>query len=391
VFKSTGNKLSVIFLILTLLPLLVMRLVVYPVTFRTVKEEITRNLEIAAHKQAELITKWMEKCVADARSIARNPVILLSVHTDSRSEEQTGLLKYVGGNNYYTFIWEEYGHKEVMVADRKGEVRLASRNDLVGTDISAKNYFLPASGGTYFTSNIIPSDVPLESETGSHEAGVPTMFFSAPILDNSQNVAGVVVVRIDISEINAMMRNIHLGRTGETYLVNADGYMLTDSRFTEDLKKLQRIKKRSALELKVTHPETGMLTKGVGECIKGTEGFDANGYTDYRGVDVLGFWHWMPDCGWGVIAEIDVDEGYGKLFRLQNSIMFILGIVAVGVVITVFFLGKRILSPISYLAENAEKIAGGSYQTRVIYNRNDETGRLAGAINTIAEMLEKKV
>ena len=62
------------------------------------------------------------------------------------------------------------------------------------------------------------------------------------------------------------------------------------------------------------------MTKGVLECLKGSEGFDADGYPDYRGVNVIGFWRWMPDYGWGVIAEIDVDEGYGKLYELRDYI-----------------------------------------------------------------------
>ena len=80
------------------------------------------------------------------------------------------------------------------------------------------------------------------------------MLISAPVKDKSNVVVGVVIIRIDVSEINTMMQNIHLGKTGETYMVNANGYMLTESRFTEDLKGQHRIKKRSALELKVADP-----------------------------------------------------------------------------------------------------------------------------------------
>ncbi len=52
---------------------------------------------------------------------------------------------------------------------------------------------------------------------------------------------------------------------------------------------------RSAIELKVAEAGTGKITKGVRECLKGASGFDANGYLDYRGVNVLGFWRWMPE------------------------------------------------------------------------------------------------
>ena len=387
-FKPTKSKLSIFFLILTFLPLIVMRLVVYPITFQTIKEEIIENLQVAAHKQAELITKWMEECTTDAQFIANNPFVLMAIQSTAGEIEQKELLKHVDTIKYFDYLWKEYGHKEVFVADRNGIIRLASRKDVMGTNISAKDYFSSAIVGVYFTSNIVPSDIPLENESGIPETGVPTMLISAPVKDKSNVVVGVVIIRIDVSEINTMMQNIQLGKTGETYMVNANGYMLTESRFTEDLKGQHRIKKQSALELKVADPGNDVLTKGVSECIKGSEGFDDNGYPDYRGVNVLGFWHWMPDYGWGVIAEIDVSEGYGTLYRLRDYIMFVFGMVAIGVIISAFFLGKKISTPIYYIAETAKKIADGNYNVRAIYKSGDEIGELAGAINKMAETLE---
>ena len=389
-FKPTKSKLSIFFLVLTFLPLLVMRLVVYPITFQTLKEEIVKNLEIAAHKQAELVTKWMEECTTDAQGIANNPFVLLAIQSTYEGTERVELLKYLDTIKYFDYLWKEYGHKEVFIADRNGIVKIASRKELVGTNISTKDFFCTAIAGAFFTSNIIPSDIPIESEPGVLEAGVPTMLVSVPIKDRSNIVTGVVTIRIDVSEINTVMQNIHLGRTGETYIVNAQGYMLTESRFTEDLKGQHRINKRSALELKVVDPGTGSMTRGVSECIKGSEGFNADGYPDYRGVNVLGFWHWMPDYGWGVIAEIDVDEGYGTVHKLRNYIMFVFGTVAIGVIIIAFFLGKKISSPIHYITEIAGKIANGNYSTRAVYKADDEIGELASAINKMAENLEAR-
>ncbi len=389
-FKPTKNKLSIIFLILTFLPLVVMRLVVYPITLQTIKEEIIKNLEVAAHKQAELITKWMEKCTTDAQFIANNPFVIMAIKSTTEGIEQKELLKHVDTIKYFDYLWEEYGHKEVFIADRNGIIRMGSRKDLVGANISARDYFCSAIAGTFFTSNIIPSEVPIDNEAGVPEVGVPTMLVSAPIKDSSDAIVGVATIRIDVSEINAMMQNIHLGKTGETYMVDVNGYMLTESRFTEDLKAQQRIKKRAALELKVADPAADVLTRGVNECIKGLEGYDDNGYLDYRGVSVLGFWHWMPDYKWGVIAEIDVSEGYGVLYKLRDYIMFVFGIVAIGVIIIAFFLGKRISAPIHYITEIAKKIASGNYNARAIYNSKDEIGELASAVNKMAEDLESR-
>lgn len=389
-FKPTKSKLSIFFLILTFLPLLVMRLVVYPITFQTLKEEIITNLEIAAHKQAELVTKWMEECTSDAQSIANNPFVVLCMQSTREGKERAEILQYLDTVKYVDYLWAECGHKEVIIADRNGIVRISSRKELVGTDISTKDFFRTAIEGAFFTSNIIPSDIPIENESGELEVGVPTMLVSVPVKDRSNAIAGAVTIRIDVSEMNALMQNVHLGKTGETYLVNAQGYMLTESRFTEDLKGQRRINKRSALELKVVDPGTGIMTRGIRECIKGSEGFYADGYRDYRGVNVLGFWHWMPDYGWGVIAEIDVIEGYGRVYKLRDYIMFVFGTVAIAVIIIAFFLGKKISAPLHYLTGISKKIADGDYRIRAVYQSDDEVGELACAINKMAETLEKR-
>ena len=390
-FKPTKSKLSIFFLVLTFLPLIVMRLVVYPITFQALKDEIIKNLEGSVRKQTELITKWMEERTADAQLIANNPLVLLIMQSVAGNAEHADLLKNLETIKYFDYLWKEYGSKEAFIADREGVVRIASRKELVGANISAKDYFRSSIKGAFFTSNIIPSDVPVENESGTLEAGVPTMLVSAPIKDRSNSIVGTVILRIDVSEINTMMQNIHIGKTGETYLINGYGYMLKESKFVEDLKGQHRIIKRSALELKVANPLTNVATKGVSECLKGSEGFDADGYLDYRGVNVIGFWRWMPDYGWGVIAEIDVDEGYGKLYELRDYILFTFGLVAVGVIIVAFFLGKKISAPISYITETAREIAGGSYHVRAHYKAGDEIGELAGAINKMAETLESRL
>lgn len=368
-----------------------MRLVVYPITFQALKDEIIKNLDGAVRKQTELITEWMEERTSDAQHVANNPFILLAIQSlTAGNTEHAELLKYLDAIKYFDYLWKEYGGKEVFIADHEGIVRIASKKELVGVNISTKDYFRSAINGAYFTSNIIPSDVPVENESGIPEVGVPTMLVSAPIKDKSNFVVGTVTLRIGVSEINKMMQNIHIGVTGEIYLIDGHGYILTESRFIEDLKSQQRVKKRSALKLKVTVPGTNNLTKGVRECLKGSEGFDADGYTNYRGVKVLGFWKWMPDYGWGVIAEIDVNEGYGKLYELRDYVLFIFGAVAMGVIIVAFFLSKKISAPIHYITETAKTIANGSYNTKVIYKSNDEIGELASAVNKMAETLETR-
>ena len=188
---------------------------------------------------------------------------------------------------------------------------------------------------------------------------MPTMFVSTPLKDRDGVVIGVVALRIDVTTLNELMLSLKLGKTDETYLVNKDGYMITESRFAVHLKEMGLVKKRCALELKLINRETGELTTGVKQCVAGNNGFDAKGYKDYSGITVLGVWRWLPEFNWGVIAEIDRDEGYGAAYNLNYIVSSILLALAFPIVLVAYFIGKKASIPIIKLKEVTEKMASG--------------------------------
>ena len=162
-------------------------------------------------------------------------------------------------------------------------------------------------------SDIVPSTVPIENEFGETELGLPTMFVSTQVTNEKMEVLGVLVFRLDVNELIKLIIPMKATETGEIYLINKDGHMLTSSRFTNDLKETGLIKKRTSLELKVVNPKTGNPTLAVQQCLKGMDGYNDTGYLDYRGTSVIGCWMWLPYLNWGLIAEIDIDEACNEV------------------------------------------------------------------------------
>jgi PAS domain S-box-containing protein len=216
------------------------------------------------------------------------------------------------------------------------------------------------------------------------------MFVATPLIDKDDAIVGVVTLRIHVGILSNLMLSNKFGKTGETYLVNKDGVMLTESRFTKHLKKTGRINTRSALELKLVDPETGELTTGVKQCVAGHDGSDANGYNDYGGITVLGVWHWLPEYNWGVITEIDKTEVYGVAYNLNTLGMVLIFAMVFPILFVAYFVGKRFSTPILGLTEVTEKMASGDLSQRANIKRNNEVGVLANSINTMAKSLDKK-
>src|SRR4030067_530753 len=132
-FNFTKNKLIIFLLIFSFLPLFVMRLVVYPVAFNALRDEIICNLGLAANKQAELIVAWREDRLSNARHIAKNPFVIQAM--------KTGNALAIDVNEYFKSVCSDFGYKEIFYADCNGEILFASNKALYGENILEQDYY----------------------------------------------------------------------------------------------------------------------------------------------------------------------------------------------------------------------------------------------------------
>ena len=383
-FISIKNRLIFLLIVFTLLPFILLRIMAYPRMQSDLQDVLIRNLDGIGHKQSELVTTWIHERTKDARVVANNPLMAKCAKITRDDKEYVDIVQYL------EVVKSEYNYKDVLVSNDKGLVTIASAEESIGRDISKMDYFKQAVQGNTFVSSVTPSEIPLMNEFGEKELGVPTMFVSTPMKDRDGVVIGVVALRIDVGALNELMLSLKLGHTGETYLVNKDGYMITESRFTAHLKEMGLVKRRCALELKLINRETGELTNGVRECVAGNNGFNAKGYKDYSGITVLGVWRWLPEFNWGVMAEIDRDEGYGAAYNLNYIVSSILLVLAFPILLVAYFIGRKTSIPIIKLKEVTEKMASGDLTQRVDIKREDEIGILANSFNAMAKSLDEK-
>ena len=382
-FISIQNKIIVLLIAFTLLPFVVLKILAFPKVEADVEKLQIRHLSSAGHKQAVLVSNWMRERMTDVLVIADNPYMVNSINLTSKDAEYSEELRYL------ELVVVEYGYMGAFVCDNKGLVTIATIKESVGRDLSNKDYIKHALLGNPSASSIMPSEVPLVNEFDEKEIGVPTMFVSTPLKNKMDDIIGVVVLRVHAGTLSNMMNSLKFGKTGESYLVNEEGYMISESRFADKLKAKGIVEKRCTLELKVTDPETGELTSGVAQCISGNNGFDGKGYSDYTGITVLGVWHWLPEFKWGIITEIDMDEGYGLAHNLHFIVNAILFVIAFPVILAAYLMGRQVANPILRLRAIAEKLASGEdLSQRIDIQQKDEIGGLADAFNTMVSSLE---
>lgn len=383
-FNSIRSKIILLLLLFSFIPLVVSRAIIYPKVWKAFQEARIRDLESIGYKQANHITTWMQERKYDAKAFADEFLVSSFTSLTPGSEQFSRLTSHL------RLLGDTYGYKEISIIDSTGKIRVSTRDDLIGADVGGFDYFKEAIKGATFVSNIRPSTFPILNEYDVMEEGVPTLFVSSPVRDNAGQIVGVISLRVDVMALSKEMRKVKMGESGETYLVNKNGFMISESRFVPTIKKMGLIKKRTALELKLVDPETGELTKGVQACLRGESGYDANGYRDYRGILVLGFWHWLPEYQWALMSEIDVEEAYRALYDLDRAILWVSIAIALAVVAGVIFLGPKIAAPILHLTEVTRQMSMGNLSQRAkIYSR-DEIGQLADSFNTMAQTIETR-
>lgn len=234
-------------------------------------------------------------------------------------------------------------------------------------------------------------------------------FLATPIYDKGVKI-GVLIFQLDTKFITGIMTNdnqwqqVGLGKTGETYLVDGQHRMLTNSRFYhEDPNNFTNLLSTLGTDanlitrMNAKQNTVGLLkvnTLAVDEVLQGKTGFAV--YKNYRGEEVLGAYQpvEIPGLNWGVIAEMDKKEAFAPIYALAKKM--IINLIGVLVLILAFAtivgvgLARQISVPIEKLSLAMRLLAQSQDLTRrVEYKSNDEIGDMARALNTLLDSFQK--
>ncbi len=233
---------------------------------------------------------------------------------------------------------DAYGFQGFGVIDPQGNVLAAKRRELVGKgDVQHQpEFFQSVFAGEAAVSRPERSRVMLQRPNGGQQVGLPTMFVAAPVRHEGEIIAALGF-RIPPEEAFTKILSVaQMGDSGETYAFDANGLLLSQSRFDDQLKQIGLLVNldhvRSILNVHIRDPGVNLvagqrppqkpadqpLTRMAQSAVTGQSEVDAVGYRDYRGVPVVGAWCWLDKYGFGVTTEVDVAEAYAPLAPLKH-------------------------------------------------------------------------
>ncbi|NMB58185.1 MAG: HAMP domain-containing protein [Chloroflexi bacterium] len=336
-----------------MIPLLTVSILAYIQSQNALREKTIEQLDEAAKNNSANITDWLESRKKDLKVMSSNA----RIQSMDPAAAKSAIDQFYSG-------WGRY--ETIAVVDTTG-LSIATNND-TQMDLSDRAYVKDALKG-----NIVISQPVISKATGNLITAI-----AAQVIVESKTV-GVVLATVPTTYIANLMSNAQLGKTGEAYLVNSDSYMITPSRFEEELKKSGLIKTRSELELKID-------TFATQQALAGFDGLSE--YKDYRGNEVIGAYHWIPEHQWAVIVEQDTKEAFAAVTNLRNAIIFLITISLIAIVIISLLVARSISKPIQSMSETALLMSQGKINQNITYHSNDEIGTLA---NSFREMINFQI
>ncbi len=362
----TLTKKAILSIFIILLPLSIAFVYTYRQNRDYLKEKILEEMTVIAEAYEGQVYQFLEMAKRRAQDFSSDGFIIdrLKEINNGKRDSVSLLNKHLLKNK----LPLDKTLLRINIINPSGIVSASTINTEIGQDLSKEECFIKGKEGTVI------------AEYYTTKSGIPELIICSPVFDiDTKILIGVIENTIRLSELNKIMTgefNKELGaiswskgrlKTMETYIVNRDKFMLTESIFI----------KNGVLRLKVD-------TKAVNECLSSNNEITAF-YKDYRDIEVAGASMCIPSLKWVVIAEIDESEVITPLNVMMKSALMGL-FIAVGLIAVLFIIFLRnIVRPLGAIASATKDISSGNYDIEVPVKTSDEIGILSSSFNSMAK------
>ena len=355
-----GRRFLAVFLIISLVPLSVMRWMAIRKSEAAIQDQTLAVVRAASDGAEAQLREFVQHLQEQLLQIAQDGSIqdaLRTVEAAAESEKHSRTLSILLASRIPSDV------QEVFVLTSAGRVLASSANSNVNENLST-NEFFARGRESFFAGDVFPD----------LSSGKSTWIMAAPIKDlSAHNLLGVAAFRINPGSLSALTtgrrilskgadtQSFRIGETGETYIVNRDGLMITESRYMSN----------SVLRMKVdTMPVRIGLERG--QEITGE-------YKDYRGIAVTGSSVVLRDPPWILVTEIDFRQAFAPIKHLRNELIVVtIGLIFLAIVFA-WSCTWRVIKPIRLLSESDRALAERDETAALVSEKGlpgDEIGEL---------------
>lgn len=291
---------------------------------------------------------------------------------------------------------KEHGYHGFFLVNADGVIVAAEEDQPQGKKLTEyrKEFFGRVLAGQPGVSRPYKSLTWLKDDTGELRMGIPTMFTAAPVRADGGKVVAALGLRIrPDTDFTRILQTARVGKSGETYAFDRQGLMLSQSRFDDEMKEygllVDRPEERSILTLQLKNPGANLsegertrtrradwpLTKPVTEASANGDGYDVDGYPDYRGVSKIGAWTWLPEYEAGIVTEVNRDEAFRPVYILRGALAVLLGLL--------LFAAAALFAAMWYMTRQQQKLRAAVLEAKQLgqYTLEEKVGQ--GGMGTV--------
>ncbi len=372
---SLTKNLIVILLTVTLIPVLCIVFVNERKISSILFTEIRDKLVSVGRTRALFIEEKLEEAKVDTETIAKNWIVMevlrqISIEKTNKADTNFNTL-VKNAQGHLNRIASTKGYEDIMLISAEGKIELtcAEHAAEVGFDVSSEYYFKEGKEKTCFTDLFY-----------NKFANKNLLYIVSPCIDAQGRFAGCVILEVGMKRIyNILVDREGLGETGETYVVNREKLMVSESRFLKDV----------SLRVKAD-------TVGVTEGLSGKAGVAI--YPDYRNIPVFGSWHPIKHTNWVLLAEIDEAEAFAPVgINRLYQIVLVAGAIVM-VIIVAIFSARATVRPVleslrSLIKQTQESISRISSASMEMLSSSEEqasgSAELAASVGEITATVEE--
>jgi len=352
-FKSIKVKLICYFILMTTIPILIVSSTAYNSGKKALNERVVEKLTSIADLKKTQLSTWLQERIVDIGVLSTNKSLEISFsnllylrkafHTIGRMKEsEIGKVYYKRLSEYLGELKGKFIYcDEISILDvENGEIAISTNESNIGlVDFDYKYYLNVLENQGIPFKDIHYSDY--TKQIGMTIFG--TMKRTDPItMEETEVINGIVLIRVNTKDsIEQLIQDWpNKGETGETLLVRREGDKLI---FLNNTRHLSGTALKMSITAKLLVPESFMLDAMEEGIIKAF---------DYRGVDVLLAFRYIPQLKWGLIVKQDTSEAFMPIMELKNQVITLAIVSVVIIVIIVFILAHGITHPILQLEES---------------------------------------
>jgi len=285
-------------------------------------------------------------------------------------------------NLFYEYTNKDKKYLAIYLLDKNGVGQVSTDPRFVGQNYSFRDYFINAIKGIPFIDAAIGKT--------SNQFGY---YFSQPVYDKDKNILGVIVAKVDESDISKSIVSSEVSKDNIIMLVDQFGVILASNDKTRELKSLGTLTEEQKLKIKETNKFLGkeivpLQYELASQAIKTySKSVLLNFYDSEDKDNEIVSVNKIGDFSFYLVNEIRLEAIGNQVLSTTSTIVSIVLVILLIITLLIYFSLVNFIKPLDKFKLFFLNISKGDFTQEIDIKTKDEFADMALSMNKMAKDL----